>query len=418
MLQHDTRCADIKSVFSFTQPLALSLYVHLPWCARKCPYCDFNSYRTPDKINEHAYVGALLRDLDQDMPRVWGRRIMSIFLGGGTPSLFAPESIDALLSGLRARLPFDADTEVTLEANPGTVDTARFLGFREAGVNRLSIGVQSFEPAKLKLLGRIHGREQALRAVEAARSAGFGNLNLDLMFGLPQQSLAQALADLETAIGLAPDHLSLYQLTIEPNTVFWAKPPPLPDDDSIWETQRQLQALLAQTGYRHYEVSAYARAGKRCRHNLNYWQFGDYLGIGAGAHAKISDSQGITRLSKVKQPNAYVAKAGTPAGIADEQRLSSQDAVIEFMMNALRLTEGFPTHLFQERTGLPLSFVIPSLRTAVAKGLLSWDTKTIQASELGSRLLNDLLGLFLPAEDAELERTPATGVRTVTTEAS
>ncbi len=417
-MQKQKHCADITSVFTLARILPLSLYVHLPWCVHKCPYCDFNSYRAPEQIDEHVYVGALLRDLDQDLPRVWGRRIMSIFLGGGTPSLFQPESIDVLLSGIRARLPFDADTEVTLEANPGTVDTARFHGFREAGINRLSIGIQSFDPAALKLLDRIHGREEALRAVDAARTGGFTNVNVDLMFGLPQQSLDQAMADVKRAVGLGPDHVSLYQLTIEPNTVFWAKPPTLPDDETVWEMQQQLQTLLAQSGYRQYEVSAYAREGKRCRHNLNYWQFGDYLGIGAGAHAKISDSQGVTRLAKLKQPNAYVAKAGTPAGIASEQRLSPQDATIEFMMNALRLTEGFPTHLFQERTGLPLSFVMPALRAAVAKGLLNWNVQTIRPSELGKRLLNDLLCLFLPAEDAEFERAPATGVRTVDTQAS
>ena len=400
-------------MFNLTRLLPLSLYVHLPWCVRKCPYCDFNSYRAPEQINEEAYVGALLRDLDQDMPRVRGRRIMSIFLGGGTPSLFSPESIDVLLSGVRARLPFDADAEVTLEANPSTVDTTRFRGFREAGINRLSIGIQSFDPEALKLLGRVHGCEEALRAVDAARAAGFTNVNLDLMFDLPQQELEKAIADVKRAIDLAPDQISLYQLTIEPNTVFWAKPPTLPDDDAAWEMQQVLQGLLARSGYHQYEVSAYAREGKRCRHNLNYWQFGDYLGIGAGAHAKISDRQGITRLAKLKQPNAYVAKAGTPAGVGGERRLAPHDAALEFMMNALRLTEGFPTYLFQERTGLPLSVVMPAMRRAVAKGLLNWNVQTIRPTELGMRLLNDLLCLFLPAEDAELGRAPATGVHTV-----
>jgi putative oxygen-independent coproporphyrinogen III oxidase len=389
----------------------LSLYVHIPWCVRKCPYCDFNSYRAPDEINERAYIDALLHDLDQDMPRVWGRRILSIFMGGGTPSLFSPGSIDALLSGVRARLPFDSDTEITLEANPGTVDSERFTGFREAGVNRLSIGIQSFDAEKLKLLGRIHGREEALRAFAAARSAGFTNVNLDLMFGLPQQTPEQALADMQRAIGLAPEHISLYQLTIEPNTVFWAKPPTLPDDDSVWQIQQQLQAQLAHNGYQHYEVSAYAQADKRCRHNLNYWQFGDYLGIGAGAHAKISDAHGISRLAKLKHPNAYITKAGTPAGIASEQRLSSQDAVIEFMMNALRLTDGFAKPLFQERTGLSLAVVMPLLESAKAKGLLNWDAHKIAATESGRRFLNDLLCLFLPAT-----KSPVTGVRTVLTQ--
>ncbi len=402
--------------FAYVPPL--SLYVHIPWCVRKCPYCDFNSYRAPEAIDERAYIDALLRDLDQDMARVWGRRIVSIFMGGGTPSLFSPESIDALLSGVRARLPFDADTEITLEANPGSADLARFTGFREAGVNRLSIGIQSFAPEKLQLLGRIHGREEALCALDAARRAGFSNVNLDLMFGLPQQTPEQALADVQHAIGLEPEHISLYQLTIEPNTVFWAKPPALPNDDTVCEMQQQLQALLEQNGYRQYEVSAYAREGKRCLHNLNYWQFGDYLGIGAGAHAKITDPQGITRLAKLKQPKAYVANAGVPAGIITTQRLSQEHVIIEFMMNALRLTDGFPAHLFQERTGLALAVVMPAVKSAASKGLLSYEGQTIRATETGRRFLNDLLCLFLPAEDAKLERAPVTGVRTVDIQAS
>lgn len=409
------------SVLSLTPMLTihppLSLYVHLPWCMRKCPYCDFNSYRAPETIDERAYIDALLRDLDQDMPRVWGRRIQSIFLGGGTPSLFSPDSIDALLSGVRARLPFDADTEITLEANPGSADVARFTGFREAGVNRLSIGIQSFDPEKLRLLGRIHDRAEALLALEAARRARFNNVNLDLMFGLPQQTLEQALSDVQLAIDLAPEHVSLYQLTIEPNTVFAAHPPALPDEDSIWQMQQRLQDLLAQAGYRQYEVSAYAQPGKQCRHNLNYWQFGDYLGIGAGAHAKISDTQSITRLAKLKQPNAYVASAGTPASLST-QGLSQHDVIIEFMMNALRLSDGFPTHLFQERTGLPLATVMPVLKSAASKGLLSAEGQTIRATETGKRFLNDVLCLFLPAEHAELARAPVTGVRTVDTQAS
>jgi putative oxygen-independent coproporphyrinogen III oxidase len=405
-------------MFHFAYLPPLSLYVHIPWCVGKCPYCDFNSYRAPGAIDERAYVDALLRDLDQDMPRVWGRRILSIFLGGGTPSLFSPDSMDTLLSGIRARLPFDADSEVTLEANPGSADVARFTGFREAGVNRLSIGIQSFDPENLRRLGRIHGREEALHALDAARRAGFGNVNLDLMFGLPQQTPEQALADVQLATDLAPEHLSLYQLTIEPNTVFSAHPPALPDEDIVWEMQQRLQALIAQAGYRQYEVSAYAQAGTRCRHNLNYWQFGDYLGIGAGAHAKISDAHGITRVSKLKQPNAYISNAGTPAGISGTQRLSQDDVIIEFMMNALRLTDGFPAQLFQERTGLPLALVTPVLKSAASKGLLSYEGQTIRATETGGRFLNDVLCLFLPAVDPELARAPVTGVRTVDTAAN
>jgi oxygen-independent coproporphyrinogen-3 oxidase len=386
-------------MFNFAAPPPLSLYIHLPWCVRKCPYCDFNSYRLGEDLPEQAYIDALIRDLDQDLPRVWGRRIQSIFLGGGTPSLFSPHSIDALLSAVRARLPFDADREVTLEANPGTVDTERFEGFREAGVNRLSIGVQSFEEEKLRALGRIHGRDEALHAADAARAAGFDNLNLDLMFGLPNQTVEQVLADVRTTIELAPNHLSVYQLTIEPNTAFYAAPPKLPDDDIRWTMQQQLQEVLGDNGYQQYEVSAYAREGKRCNHNLNYWHFGDYLGIGAGAHGKISDAEGISRTRKINQPNAYIGKAGTAQGITDDRRLSQQDVIIEFMMNALRLTDGFPVPLFQERTGLPISVAMNALKTAEQKGLLVREARTIHPTDIGKRYLNDLLCLFLPEED-------------------
>ena len=386
-------------MFNFAAPPPLSLYIHLPWCVRKCPYCDFNSYRLGEDLPEQAYIDALIRDLDQDLPRVWGRRIQSIFLGGGTPSLFSPHSIDALLSAVRARLPFDADREVTLEANPGTVDTERFEGFREAGVNRLSIGVQSFEEEKLRALGRIHGRDEALHAADAARAAGFDNLNLDLMFGLPNQTVEQVLADVRTTIELAPNHLSVYQLTIEPNTAFYAAPPKLPDDDIRWTMQQQLQEVLEDNGYQQYEVSAYAREGKRCNHNLNYWHFGDYLGIGAGAHGKISDAEGISRTRKINQPNAYIGKAGTAQGITDDRRLSQQDVIIEFMMNALRLTDGFPVPLFQERTGLPISVAMNALKTAEQKGLLVREARTIHPTDIGKRYLNDLLCLFLPEED-------------------
>ena len=382
-------------MFNFAAPPPLSLYIHLPWCVRKCPYCDFNSYRLGEELPEQAYIDALIRDLDQDLPRVWGRRIQSIFLGGGTPSLFSPESIDALLSAVRARLPFDAESEVTLEANPGTVDLGRFKGFREAGINRLSIGVQSFEEEQLRALGRMHGREEALRAADAARAAGFDNFNLDLMFGLPNQTVEQALADVRTAIDLAPDHLSVYQLTIEPNTAFYAAPPELPDDDIRWTMQQQLQEFLRDNEYQQYEVSAYAREGRRCNHNLNYWHFGDYLGIGAGAHGKISDAEGISRTRKINQPNAYIANAGTARGIIDDRRLSWQDAIVEFMMNALRLTDGFQVPLFQERTGLPISVAMSALNTAQREELLVRGDQTIRPTDRGKRFLNDLLCLFL-----------------------
>jgi len=415
-------------MLNFASLPPLSLYVHIPWCVRKCPYCDFNSHEASSgrsrhpasrdisaslhvTIPEREYIDALLRDLEQDLPRVWGRIVHTIFIGGGTPSLFSPEAIDRLLSGIRARLPLDQNPEITLEANPGTVELERFQGFRAAGINRLSIGIQSFDEEKLKALGRIHGREEALRAAEAARKAGFDNFNLDLMFGLPGQTTEQAVADMRTAIGLRPTHLSAYQLTIEPNTLFHARPPTLPDDDTAWDMQNQLQAELAAADYRQYEVSAYARPGYECRHNLNYWKFGDYLGIGAGAHAKITaagDAQGcasvarggtpgatITRLWKVKHPGEYLRTAGTAASIGGEQKLSRHDAVAEFMLNALRLVDGFPSPLFQERAGLPISACEPELALAENRGLIEWDTRAIRPTPQGRRFLNNLLELFV-----------------------
>jgi len=382
-------------MLNFASLPPLSLYVHIPWCVRKCPYCDFNSHEARAKIPEQEYIDALLRDLEQDLPRVWGRIVHTIFIGGGTPSLFSPEAIDRLLSGIRARLPLDQNPEITLEANPGTVELERFKGFRAAGINRLSIGIQSFDEEKLKALGRIHGREEALRAAEAARAAGFDNFNLDLMFGLPGQTVEQALADMRTAMALRPTHLSAYQLTIEPNTLFHARPPTLPDDDITWEMQSLLQTELAAADYRQYEVSAYARPGYECRHNLNYWKFGDYLGIGAGAHAKITDRTGITRLWKVKHPNEYLGTAGTPGSIGGEQKLSRHDAAAEFMLNALRLVDGFPSPLFQERAGMPISACEPKLTLAENQGLIEWDMQSIRPTPQGRRFLNNLLELFV-----------------------
>jgi oxygen-independent coproporphyrinogen-3 oxidase len=385
----------LQTSFHFTTPPPLSLYVHLPWCARKCPYCDFNSHETRGDIPEDDYIAALLADLEQDLPRVWGRTVRTIFIGGGTPSLFSPEAIDRLLSGIHARLMVAPDAEVSLEANPGSVELGRFRGYRAAGVNRLSIGIQSFDADKLKALGRIHGPEEALAAATSARAAGFDNFNLDLMFGLPGQTVEQARADVATAIRLEPTHLSIYQLTLEPNTYFHRYPPLLPDDDTIWAMQEQLQALLAANGYRQYEVSAYARAGSECRHNLNYWRFGDYLGVGAGAHAKLSTADAITRLWKIKQPTAYLEAAGTPAVLGGEQMLTAHDAALEFMLNALRLTEGFATTLFEERTGLSLAEIEVLLRRAQTQGLIVRDERTIQPTERGRRYLNNLLELFL-----------------------
>ncbi len=390
--------AQSSPVFPFAKFPPLALYVHLPWCVRKCPYCDFNSHAVkPGRaVPEEDYVAALLRDLDHDRARLDARPLQSVFLGGGTPSLFAPPAIAQLLAGLRARLALAPDVEITLEANPGTVDAARLAGFRAAGVNRLSLGVQSFDDAKLRALGRIHDAAAAVHTVHAARAAGFDNLNLDLMFGLPGQDCGQALADLDAALALAPEHLSLYQLTLEPNTAFHRSPPPLPDEDAVWDMQLALQGALAAAGYAQYEVSAYARPGRACRHNLNYWQFGDYLGIGAGAHAKLTDRDGIARRWKVRHPADYMRRAGTPAALGGDQRLAPADAALEFMMNALRLTDGVAATLFTERTGLPLAFVAAQLRAAEARGLLVLRAGHVRATATGARYLNDLLGLFLP----------------------
>jgi len=383
-------------MFQFTALPPLSLYIHFPWCVRKCPYCDFNSHAVRGDLPEDQYIDALLADLESDLPRVWGRPVRSVFLGGGTPSLFSPEAIERLLAGVRARVTLVPEAEVTLEANPGTVETERFRGYRAAGVNRLSIGIQSFQPEQLQKLGRIHGRDEALAAAQAARAAGFDNFNLDLMFGLPQQTLDEALADLRTALALNPTHLSLYQLTLEPNTLFHAQPPELPDEDVLAAMQEALQAELADAGFTQYEVSAYARAGRRCRHNLNYWQFGDYLGIGAGAHAKITDADGITRLWKVKQPRNFLETAGTPAGLGGEQRPSRDDVAFEFMLNALRLPEGVSAILFSERTGLDPSCMQKPLTQAMARGLLEPGLEHIRPTPLGRRFLNELVALFLP----------------------
>ena len=396
-------------MFNFAVLPPLSLYIHVPWCVRKCPYCDFNSHEARAAIPERAYIDALLRDLERELPRVWGKTVHTVFLGGGTPSLFSPEAVDRLLAGVRVRVPLAPDAEVTLEANPGTVDIERFQGFRDAGVNRLSIGIQSFDPEKLQALGRIHGRAEALQAAEAARVAGFENINLDLMYGLPRQTVEQALADVQTAVAIQPAHLSVYQLTIEPNTLFHAKPPVLPDDDTSWEMQNQIQDLLAEQGYKQYEVSAYAKPGYECRHNLNYWRFGDYLGIGAGAHGKITGTQGITRLWKTKHPGNYMEKAGTSAALGGIHNLAPQDAAAEFLLNALRLTQGFASSLFQERTGLALSIVEESLRLAETKGLLNRDHATIRPTELGRRFLNDLQVLFLPETSRHQTRFVAHG---------
>lgn len=382
-------------MFTFKTLPPLSLYIHIPWCVRKCPYCDFNSHEKKDTLPERAYTAALLADLEKDLPRIWGRPINSIFFGGGTPSLFSPDTIDQLLSDIRARLTLKPNCEVTLEANPGTVEIEKFKGFHQAGINRLSIGIQSFNDDALKRLGRIHGAKEAIVAVESAHQAGFDNFNLDLMFGLPEQTLEQALADIDTALRLQPTHISHYQLTLEPNTWFAKHPPPLPIDDTIWTMQEACQEQLAIHGFQHYEVSAYAKPNYQCRHNLNYWQFGDYLGIGAGAHSKITDAQQqrIFRRWKIKSPKDYLHN---PDPIDGESILTRADAGLEFMMNAMRLKEGVPASLFQEYTGLPIATIEKPLREAEAKQLLEWTIHHIRPTALGQRYLNNLLELFMP----------------------
>ncbi len=383
-------------MFQFTELPPLSLYIHFPWCERKCPYCDFNSHQPRGAVPERAYVDALLRDLADDLPRVWGRAVQTVFIGGGTPSLLSVEAIDQLLSGLRALLALRPDAEITLEANPGSAEQARFAEYRAAGINRLSVGVQSFSDDSLQRLGRIHGRREAIAAAEMAHAAGFDNFNLDLMFALPAQDPALAAEDVATAIALEPTHISYYQLTLEPNTRFFAQPPRLPDDDSAWCIQQQGQTLLAEAGYGQYEVSAYAREGRRCAHNINYWQFGDYLGIGAGAHAKFSDAaqQNITRLAKRRGPQDYLDADSVTQRIQSEHTITRSEVGLEFMMNALRLTEGFAPPLFAAHTGQPLTLIETPLRMAEEKGLLDWSVDNIRASKKGRLFLDDLLGIF------------------------
>ncbi|WP_455223426.1 radical SAM family heme chaperone HemW [Kaarinaea lacus] len=384
-------------MLNLKSPPPLSLYIHTPWCVRKCPYCDFNSHAIKDELPEKQYLQALLNDLEQALPMIWGRRVQSVFIGGGTPSVLSPDFYDQLFSALRALVMISANAEITMEANPGTTDYEKFKGFREAGINRLSIGVQSFDDQQLEALGRIHNANEVLKAVDAARQAGFTNINLDLMFGLPEQTVQQALSDIEQALQLQPEHLSYYQLTIEPNTLFHAQPPSLPEDDNIWEIQHEAQQRMADQGYMQYEISAYAQPSRQCWHNRNYWEFGDYLGIGAGAHSKLTDvnQQKITRLIKEKHPREYLNKTAQAGVIISEQVLSRKDLAIEFMMNALRLSAGFPAAMFSERTGLPITTVEKPLRRAEHLDLIEWTLDTIRPTGKGQLFLNDLLALFL-----------------------
>ena len=391
--------ASTASALEFRVSPPLALYVHVPWCVQKCPYCDFNSHEAPDTIPEAEYVAALIADLQSALPLIWGRPVVSVFFGGGTPSLLSPGAIDELIAAFRALAMLSPEAEITLEANPGTVEAENFAGFRAAGVNRLSLGIQSFDDAHLKALGRIHDAAEAGRAARLA-SEHFERFNLDLMYGLPGQTLAQALADIDTALDFAPGHLSCYQLTLEPNTRFAAFPPELPEGDLCADMQDAIEARLASAGYINYETSAFARAGQQCRHNLNYWHFGDYLGIGAGAHSKLTLHDRVLRQMRWKQPAAYLdqTRAGNPIQIANE--VSKEQLPFEFLMNALRLHEGFPPALFESRTAQPLSAILPQLKAAEADGLLTIEPERIAPTPRGRRFLNVLLERFLDDGEA------------------
>ena len=377
----------------------LSLYVHFPWCVRKCPYCDFNSHQAAGDLPEQAYLDAVRADLESALPLIWGRKISTIFIGGGTPSLMSARGLDRLMSDIRALLPIDGAAEITMEANPGTFEAEKFRSYRESGINRLSIGIQSFNSQHLQALGRIHDGEQARRAIEIAQSS-FENFNLDLMYALPSQSLAQAEADLATALSFAPPHLSMYHLTMEPNTEFAKYPPALPDDDASAEMQDMIAARTAAAGFQHYEVSAYAQPGRQARHNLNYWQFGDYLGVGAGAHSKISFPHRIVRQARFKMPATYMQQALAGNAVHQENEVSRSELGFEFMLNALRLTDGVEARMFAERTGLSLNAINARLDAAEARGLLYRDHMLIRPTALGQRFLNDLQEMFLPDADS------------------
>jgi putative oxygen-independent coproporphyrinogen III oxidase len=411
----------------------LALYIHIPWCVRKCPYCDFNSHTSPQSLPQDEYVAALLRDLDQDLPLAQDRPLAGIFFGGGTPSLFAPDAIARILDGVGARLTVPAGTEVTLETNPGTVEHGPFADYRRAGINRISFGVQSFDDGALQRIGRIHDAAQAERAVKQAQDAGIDNLNLDLMYALPQQTLDGAMADVEKALLLQTPHLSHYQLTLEPNTAFAANPPPLPDDDLAWDMQEACQQRIAAAGLSQYEVSAYARPGRECVHNLNYWRFGDYLGIGAGAHGKVSSETGnrkpetgkpagrnafpaagsrlpapallIRRRWKLRAPRGYLEHAASQRRIGGDDAIASDQIPFEFMLNALRLNRGFALAEFAAATGLQAQAIQPQLDDAITRGWLEVSAGNVHATEFGRRFLNDVIAAFLPDRRRSESRT-------------
>ncbi|MDI1272274.1 radical SAM family heme chaperone HemW [Polaromonas sp.] len=372
----------------------LSLYVHLPWCLKKCPYCDFNSHEVSGELPERRYLDALMADLEASLPLIWGRTVHSIFIGGGTPSLFSPQAIDRLLADIRARLRLEPDCEITLEANPGTFEKHRFKAFRSAGVTRLSIGVQSFDDQHLQALGRVHDRAQAIAAVEEAAQA-FDTFNLDIMYALPGQTLAGLEHDMQQALVFAPPHISIYQLTVEPNTFFARHPPVLPEDDDAYAMLDRITELTGVAGMDRYEISAYAKPGHCCLHNLNYWKFGDYLGIGAGAHSKLSFAHRVVRQVRFREPRLYMDKAlaGTP--VAQDNEVSRADLPFEFMLNALRLREGFKLQDFSEKTGLPLTAIQTGLDEAERKGLIERDLARVKPTERGFDFLNDLQTLFL-----------------------
>jgi putative oxygen-independent coproporphyrinogen III oxidase len=383
-----------STLSGLSNPPPLSLYIHIPWCVRKCPYCDFNSHEAKQEIPEAAYVEALIQDLEQATPLIWGRKIHSVFFGGGTPSLFSGESIDKILSHVRMLTPLEYGAEITLEANPGTVDIAHFKAYKEAGVNRVSLGIQSFDDRYLKALGRIHNTEQAQQAARLAIET-FERVNLDVMYALPEQTLEDALRDAEMACQLNPAHLSFYHLTLEPNTPFHRTPPSLPDDDTSATMQEEIEKRLAHHGYINYETSAFAKSGMQCKHNLNYWTFGDYLGIGAGAHSKLSFHDKLIRQSRHKHPKRYMEFVPKGQAVDQEWVIAQEELGFEFMMNALRLHDGVVTDLFQQRTGLSLKSIEKTARAAVAQGLLSYDNIRIAPTLKGRRFLNNLLEMFL-----------------------
>ena len=398
MTTHTLQPIALKSqAVNFQALPPLSLYIHIPWCVRKCPYCDFNSHEVPETFQEVEYVAALTRDLEMALPLIWGRKVYTVFFGGGTPSLLGGESVAGIMRQVRMLLPLDINAEITLEANPGTVESTRFAGYREAGINRLSMGIQSFNDSHLRALGRIHTADEARHAI-AISQQNFDNINLDLMYALPNQTLGEALQDVNTALSFAPQHLSCYHLTLEPNTLFHLNPPSLPDDDTSSDMQQHIEELLSTHGYQHYETSAFALPKRRSKHNLNYWQFGDYLGIGAGAHSKLSFPDKVIRQMRYKQPQEYMQQIAKGTPIQEEHGINCDELGFEFMMNALRLNEGFDSVLFEQRTSLPLLAIRRELEQAEQRGLLTRDHQHIMPTQLGQRFLNDLLEIFIREE--------------------